>query len=247
MPFNGFGRGVSNDRPRRSSVDSGSPERFNLHPCHGDPETRVSESTDRRIVLAAGLRLPQARAGGVYGREDVAHLGAALARELLARTELDPALLDEVIVGCVGPPHDQANVGRVVALRAGIPRSVPAYTVGRNCASGMQAVTSAVASIRAGEGTTYLCMGVEVMSAYPLIFNRKAVGFFTRLMKARSLPARLAAFASFRPAMMAPRITLKSVKETINTTKITSSTLKFKIPLPFSGWLSGPCERPHPA
>ena len=51
----------------------------------------------------------------------------------------------------------------------------------------------------------------------------------------------------FMRKLMAPRITLKSVKEMINTTKITSSTLKFKIPLPFSGWLSGPCERPHPA
>ncbi len=160
------------------------------------------------IVLAAGLRLPQTRAGGACAGEDAGHLGATLARELLARTGVDPAELSEVIVGCVGPPHDQANIGRVIALRAGIPRSVPGFTVARNCASGMQAVTTAATKIRAGEGDTYLCMGVEVMSAYPLHFNRKATAMFARLASARSLFSRLGAMAGFRPSMLAPRITL---------------------------------------
>jgi acetyl-CoA C-acetyltransferase/acetyl-CoA acyltransferase len=161
-----------------------------------------------RVVLAAGLRLPQARAGVAFAREDAAHLGASAARELLARTGIDPATLDEVIVGSVGPPHDQANVARVIALRAGVPRAVPAHTVARNCASGMQAVTTAATQILAGRGELFLCLGVEVMSAYPLLFNRKAVGFFSRLARARSLGARLGTFASFRPAMLAPRIAL---------------------------------------
>jgi len=168
----------------------------------------VIRANDGRIVLAAGLRFPQARAGGAYGREDAGHLGAAAARELIARTGLDPALLDEVIVGCVGPAHDQANVARVIALRAGVPRPVPAFTVGRNCASGMQAVTTAVDRILAGRGDLFLCLGVEVMSAYPLVFNRKAVGFFERMMRARSPLARLATLLSWRPSMFAPRITL---------------------------------------
>src|SRR5262245_44057233 len=94
------------------------------------------------IVVAAGIRLPQARAGGAYAGEDAGHLGATVVRECIARAGIDPAALDEVVVGCVGPPHDQANVARVVALRAGVPRHVPAHTVGRNCASGMEAVTT---------------------------------------------------------------------------------------------------------
>jgi len=81
--------------------------------------------------------------------EDAGHLGALVARELLARAALDPARLDEVIAGCVGPPHDQANVARVLALRAGVPRHVPARTVARNCASGIEAVTSAATAIEA--------------------------------------------------------------------------------------------------
>ena len=170
------------------------------------PEIRTRSA--RRAVLAAGLRLPQARAGVAYAREDAGHLGQSVARELLARTGVDAGALDEVIVGCVGPPHDQANVARVIALRAGVPRPVPAYTVARNCASGMQAVTSAVTAIEAGRADAVLCVGVEVMSGYPLIYNRAATDFFARLMRARSLGARLSAFASFRPKMLSPRVAL---------------------------------------
>jgi acetyl-CoA C-acetyltransferase/acetyl-CoA acyltransferase len=160
------------------------------------------------IVLAAGVRSPWARAGGAFRGEDAGHLGARVARELLARTALDPSAIDEVIVGCVGPPHDQANVGRVIALRAGVPRAVPARTVGRNCASGMDAVTSAVMAIRAGEGELYLTMGVEVMSAYPLIYGPKMTRLFEGLSSAKGLGARLATLAKFRPSFLKPRIAL---------------------------------------
>lgn len=160
------------------------------------------------IVLAAGLRSAWARAGGAFRGEDAGHLGARVARELLARTALDPAAIDEVIVGCVGPPHDQANVGRVVALRAGVPRQVPARTVARNCASGIEAVTSAVAAIRAGEGELYLALGVEVMSAYPLIYGEKMTRLFAGLNAAKGFGPKLAALAKFRPSFLAPRVAL---------------------------------------
>ncbi len=160
------------------------------------------------IVLAGGLRSPFARAGGAFARENAAHLGARGARELLARTGIDPAELDEVIVGCVGPPHDQANVGRVLALRAGVPKDVPARTVARNCASGIEAVTSAATSIQAGHGDLYLCVGVELMSAYPLVYSRGMTDLYARLARAKSLQARLAAVTSFRPRHFAPRIAL---------------------------------------
>jgi acetyl-CoA C-acetyltransferase/acetyl-CoA acyltransferase len=131
-----------------------------------------------------------------------------VARELLARTGLDPAGLDEVIVGFVGPPHDQANIARVISIRAGVPRSVPAHTVGRNCASGMQAVTSAATMIEAGRADAVMALGVEVMSGYPLIYNRKATGWFGGMMRARTPVAKLAQFLKLRPSMFAPRIAL---------------------------------------
>ncbi|NQU50388.1 MAG: thiolase family protein [Planctomycetes bacterium] len=160
------------------------------------------------IVLAAGLRSPWARAGGAFKHEDAGHLGGSVARELISRTGLDPAVLDEVIVGCVGPPHDQANIARVIALRAGVPQAVPARTVARNCASGIESVTSAIANIRAGFGDAYLTMGVEVMSGYPLIMGRRLTSFFERMMKSRGLGQQLGTALSFRPSMLKPRVAL---------------------------------------
>jgi acetyl-CoA C-acetyltransferase/acetyl-CoA acyltransferase len=170
---------------------------------------RLAVHEDRpRLVLAAGLRTPFARAGERMRGEDAGHLGAAVARELLTRHAVDPEGVDELIAGCVGPPFDQANVARVIALRAGLPRQVPARTVARNCASGMEAVTSAIANIRAGVGDTYLCVGVEVMSGYPLVYGDRMTELFARLARARSPLARLKALASFRPSMLKPRVTL---------------------------------------
>jgi acetyl-CoA acetyltransferase family protein len=168
----------------------------------------MTNAVNEPIVLATGVRLPQARAGGSHAREDAGHLGTVVVREVLARAGLDPKLLSEVIVGCVGPPHDQANVARVIALRAGVPRSVPAHTVARNCASGMEAVATAATALRAGRGDLFLAAGVEVMSAYPLVYNPQAVGFFSRMMRAKNPLQKVGALASFRPAMLAPRVTL---------------------------------------
>jgi acetyl-CoA acetyltransferase family protein len=160
------------------------------------------------IVLAAGLRTPQAKAGGALAGEDPAHLAAGLARELLARTGLTGEEFDEVIVGCVGQPSGQANVARVIGLRAGLPERTPARTVARNCASGIEAVTSAIGSIRAGEGSLYLCGGVEVMSGYPLIMGRRLTRLFERLQRARGLGQAAAVWSAFRPADLKPRVAL---------------------------------------
>ena len=162
----------------------------------------------KKVVLACGLRTPFVRAGGAFRREDAGHLGARVAREVLARSGIEPGLVSQLICGCVGPPHDQANLGRVVALRAGLPRQVPAITVGRNCASGIEMVTQAATMLEAGQGDLFLCVGVEVMSAYPLIYGHKMTDLFGRLSRARSLGARLAALARFRPRFLAPRVAL---------------------------------------
>ncbi len=160
------------------------------------------------IVIAAGVRTAQVKAGGVFKREDAGRLGAAVTRELLSRTGIDAGELDELIFGCVGQPTTQVNVARVIAVRAGVPQRVPAHTVGRNCASGMQAVTSAVLQIEAGRGELFVCGGVEVMSAYPLSYGPEMTAMFERLSRARTLGARLAAIASFRPWHLKPRVAL---------------------------------------
>jgi len=93
------------------------------------------------IYIVDGVRTPFAKAGTAFADSEAVDLGKAAVALLVARTGIDPSRIEEVIIGCVGQPVDSANVGRVVALRAGIPVSVPAITVHRNCASGFEAVT----------------------------------------------------------------------------------------------------------
>lgn len=165
-------------------------------------------SPNSELVLAAGIRTPWSRAGGAFAREDAGHLGALVTRELLARTAIPHEHIEELIAGCAGPPHDQANIGRVIALRAGLPITLPARTVARNCASGMEAVSSALSCLQAGEGSAYLCLGVEVMSRFPLIMGDALTRFFDGLSRARTPLAKLQAISRLRPAMLAPRIAI---------------------------------------
>src|SRR5208337_772276 len=96
-----------------------------------------------RLVVVDGVRTPFCKAGTELAALGADELGRIAVNALLARTGLDPALVDEVIFGCVAQPAEATNVARVIALRAGIPASVPAVTVQRNCASGCEALTLA--------------------------------------------------------------------------------------------------------
>src|SRR5712664_4614830 len=114
-----------------------------------------------RLVFVDGVRTPFCKMGTDLASRGADELGRIAVNALLSRTGLDPALVDEVIFGCVAQPADAANVARVIALRAGIPESVPAMTVQRNCASGCEAVTLAQEKILAGRGSVFIVGGVE--------------------------------------------------------------------------------------
>ncbi|MFQ5843843.1 MAG: thiolase family protein [Planctomycetota bacterium] len=169
-------------------------------------ETRMGSD---RLVIVDGVRTPFCKAGTDLAGLDAVELGRIAVTALLARTGIDPEIVDEVVFGCVGQPVDAMNVARVLALRAGLPRSAPAVTVHRNCASSMEAVTQAYEKMAAGAGSVFIVGGTESMSDLPLLFPRRAVGKFTRLARARTLGRRLAALASFRPADFKPRIGLE--------------------------------------
>ena len=122
------------------------------------------------VWILGGIRTPFARAGTALRHLSVVELGRLAVGELLARHELDPARLDEVILGNCAQPADAANVARVTALRAGIPERVPGLTVHRNCASGMEAVGLAAERIQLGRAQLVLAGGMESMSQLPLLF-----------------------------------------------------------------------------
>jgi len=123
----------------------------------------------KEIVIAGAVRTPQAKLGGAFKDLTNQKLGEVILRGLLERTHLDPKDVDEVIFGCVGQQSDAHNVARVIALMAGIPQSVPAFTVNRNCSSGMQAIVSAAQMVLAGDADLVAAGGVEVMSSAPFV------------------------------------------------------------------------------
>ena len=123
----------------------------------------------KEIVIAGALRTAQGKLGGALKDFTNQKLGETVLRGLLERSRLDPRVVDEVIFGCVGQQSDAHNVARVIALMAGIPQSVPAFTVNRNCASGMQAIVSAAQMVLTGEADLVAAGGVEVMSSVPFV------------------------------------------------------------------------------
>jgi acetyl-CoA C-acetyltransferase len=123
-------------------------------------------------------------------------------RALLQRMPFSPPQLDEVILGCASPSPDEVNIGRVVALRMGCGLKVPGWTVMRNCASGMQALDSAITSIRAGRSSLVLAGGTDALSRAPLLYSDKMVLWFANFSTARTFGAKAGAFFKLRPAEM---------------------------------------------
>src|SRR5690606_23240905 len=124
---------------------------------------------------------------------------AKIVSEVILRSKISPNKIDEVIIGNVANPAEAANIARVIALKAGIPESVPAFTVHRNCASGMEAMTTASSKILNGEAEIILAGGCESMSNIPLFFGKKMTALFANLMKAKTLSQKLANLITFRP------------------------------------------------
>lgn len=122
-----------------------------------------------RVALIDGVRTPIGKHGGVFRSLTAQYLQAEAFKVLLSRVDLDPALVDEVIVGCVGQYSDAVNVGRVSALMAGLPVRAAGCTIHRNCASGMMSISMACQAIQSGDGDVFVCGGTESMSSAPYV------------------------------------------------------------------------------
>lgn len=132
-------------------------------------------SRDAVIVAAARTAVGKAKRGSLATvRPD--EMGAAVVRELLRRAEgLDPAEVDDVIIGCAFPEGEQGlNLGRMISLRAGLPDSVPAETLNRFCSSGLQTIAHAAQAIMAGQAQVIIAGGAESMSLVPMTGHKFA-------------------------------------------------------------------------
>ena len=126
------------------------------------PENSNTKATD--VVVCEPLRTPVGRYGGQFMDVPAADLGARVVSELLDRTGVDPGSIDDVIFGQCYPNGEAPAIGRVVALDAGLPVTVPGQQLDRRCGSGLQAVLDAAMRVQTGIAELVIAGGVESMS-----------------------------------------------------------------------------------
>jgi acetyl-CoA C-acetyltransferase len=160
------------------------------------------------VYIVDGARTPFLKARNAPGPFGAGDLATAAGKSLLVRQTFAPSDLDEVILGCASPSADEVNVGRVVALRMGCGQKVPGWTVMRNCASGMQALDSAIANMQAGRSNLVLAGGVDALSRAPLLFSEAMTLWLANFYAAKTFGQKAAAIAKLKLAYLAPVIGL---------------------------------------
>jgi acetyl-CoA C-acetyltransferase len=182
--------------------------RFETDGLGEETMTQHNQLQGRAVYIVDGARTPFLKSQGKPGPFLASDLATAAGRALMIRQPVSPGDLDEVILGCVSPGADEANIARVVALRIGCDERVPAWTVQRNCASGLQALDSAAKDIATGRANLVLAGGTESMSHTPLLLNLLMVNWLAEWNKAKSLPARLKQLTRLRGHHLTPIIGL---------------------------------------
>ena len=163
----------------------------------------------KTIYVVDGARTPFLKAQKGPGPFAASDLATQAGRALLLRQPFEPSELDEVILGCAAPSPDETNIGRMVALRLGCGNKVPGWTVMRNCASGMQAIDSAIANIQCGRSELVLAGGVDALSRAPLLYSDAMVRWFAGMMSMRSAGQKAQHFTKLSPgALLSPVIGL---------------------------------------
>ena len=161
-----------------------------------------------KVYIVDGARTPFLKARTGPGPFSASDLAVRSGQVLLQRQTFAPTELDEVVLGCIGPSPDEVNIGRVVSLRLGCGDKVPAWTVQRNCASGMQAIDSAARSIITGRSDLVLAGGTEAMSRAPILWGPEMTTFLAEWMSAKTVTQRFKVLSALRPQFLKPVIAL---------------------------------------
>jgi acetyl-CoA acetyltransferase family protein len=158
----------------------------------------------KEIVVVDGIRTPYIKAFTLFKDLPAQELGRIAVSELIQRTEIDPEIIDEVIIGNIAQPPEATNIARVIALESGIPQRVPGVTVSRNCASGIEAIAAAYRRIALGDADIVIAGGVESMSNVPLLFRHEFADVMMEINRAKSPTQKAAAVAKVRPGHFKP-------------------------------------------
>ena len=161
---------------------------------------------NERIAVIYGARTPMGKAGGSLKKMGADDLAVHVMKHVMTHSGVDVDAIDEVIVGNVSQPGHAANIARVIALEAGVPKKVPAFTVHRNCASGMEAISSAANLIWAGRAEIILAAGTESMSNIPLYLSEPMKNIFEQFFRARTALDKIKVLSQIRPAFLKPVI-----------------------------------------
>ena len=168
----------------------------------------IQEKGGRRVYVVDGARTPFLKAKTGLGPFTGSDLAVSAGRPLLMRQPFEANAFDEVIVGAALPSSEEANIARVVSLRLGCGEKVPAWTVMRNCASGLQALDSAAVNIMAGRSSLVLAGGTDAMSHAPLLYGPAMVNWFSAFATAKSAGQKAALATRFRLRYLAPVIAI---------------------------------------
>ena len=141
----------------------------------------------KKVYIVDGARTPFLKMQAQRGRFSASDLALQAGRALLERQSFAPDIIDEVVLGCVMPSENEANIARIVSLRLGCGEKTPAWTVQRNCASGMQALDCAYKDIALGRAEIVLAGGTEAMSHAPLLLRPGMIDWLSRWQRCRSL------------------------------------------------------------
>lgn len=158
----------------------------------------------RRVAIVAGLRSPFTRAGTALARISATELGRQVVAELVARTDLDPQLVDAVVYGTVIQNVVEPNIAREISLLPQFPRGVQSFTVSRACASANQAITDGADQIILGHLSCVIAGGSESLSQVPVLHSRRMSDVLVAASKAKSLGQRVKTLATVRPRDLVP-------------------------------------------
>lgn len=167
-----------------------------------------SNSIRRDVYIVDGARTPFLKSRGKPGPFSASDLAVNTGKELLLSQPFPPSAIGEVIMGCMMPSEDEANIARIIGLRLGLGKHVPGWTVQRNCGSGMQALDSAAEDISLGRYDLVLAGGTEAMSRAPLILSPEMATWLGNWQQARNFSQRLKVMGDFRPQFLKPIVAL---------------------------------------
>ena len=161
--------------------------------------------TKNRVAIVSGLRTPFLKQATGYLGIPTRQLGVHVVKELIERTDLDPAMVEQVVFGQVIPSPEAPNIAREVTLGSGLPASCDAYSVSRACATSYQSVVNITQQIQLGLIQVGIAGGADSSSDVPLTSDKTLAQALLLASKAKTFGAKMAALKSIRPKHLMPK------------------------------------------